>query len=143
MLEGTLEGSGKGPPDAGNSPAPAASAAPSASVEPSRVPGIQAALAGDERPHATVAVKLATTSSQRGASIQMTGSVEAAGEPCTYSRIDVSLRDGAGVEAWLGAFPTDANGNFEGHVTVPFDIDVGDYKVIARTPGTGRCGASR
>jgi Transglutaminase-like superfamily len=143
MLEGTLEGSGKRPPAAGNSAAPAPSAAPSANSEPSRVPAVQAALAGDERPHASVTIKLASTSGQRGASIQMTGSVEAAGEPCTFSRIDVSLRDGAGIEAWLGAFPTDANGNFEGHVTVPFDIDVGDYKVVARTPGTGRCGASR
>ena len=48
-----------------------------------------------------------------------------------------------GVETWLGAFPTDANGYLEGRVTVPFDIDVGDYKVIAKTPGTGRCGSSR
>jgi hypothetical protein len=28
-------------------------------------------------------------------------------------------------------------------LTVPYDVDVGDYKVIARTPGTGRCGYSR
>jgi hypothetical protein len=144
MLEGTLEGTGNSPAAA----KPATSAAPAASspapgLAPSRVPGIQAALAGDDRPHASVSIKLATTSSQRGAPIQISGNVEASGEPCTFSRVDVSLRDAAGVEAWLGAFPTDLNGDFEGRVTVPFDIDVGDYKVIARTPGTGRCGASR
>jgi len=44
---------------------------------------------------------------------------------------------------WLGAFPTDENGRLEGRVTIPFDIDVGDYKVVASTPGTGRCGPGR
>jgi len=88
-------------------------------------------------------LKLSSTGAQRGASIQMSGNVEAAGEPCIFSRVDVVLRDATGVETWLGAFPTDANGNLEGRVTVPFDIDVGDYKVIAKTPGSGRCGASR
>jgi len=146
MLEGALEGSGKsgaGAPKPAPSAAQAASPAGSANVGSSRVPGIQAALAGDDRPRATVEIKLGTTSSQRGSAIQISGSVEAAGEPCTFSRVDVSLRDGAGVEAWLGAFPTDGNGAFDGRITVPFEIDVGDYKVIARTPGTGRCGASR
>jgi hypothetical protein len=57
--------------------------------------------------------------------------------------VDVVLRDATGVETWLGAFPTDAKGSLEGRVTVPFDIDVGDYKVVAKTPGTGRCGSSR
>jgi hypothetical protein len=145
MLSETLEGAGKTAP---SSPKAASSAAPpppvpSAALEPSRVPGIQAALLGDDRPHASVVVKLATSISQRGAAVPISGSVEAAGEPCLFSRVDVTLRDTAGVETWLGAFPTDANGNFEGRVTVPFDIDVGDYKLLARTPGTGRCGASR
>ena len=146
MLEGALEGGGKGgagAPKPAPSALPTASPAGSANVGPSRVPGIQAALAGDDRPRATVEIKLATTSSQRGSGIQISGRVEASGEPCTFSRVDVSLRDSTGVETWLGAFPTDGNGDFEGRVTVPFDIDVGDYKVIARTPGTGRCGASR
>ena len=96
----------------------------------------------DERPRATVALSVGASSSARGGALQLTGRVDAAGEPCSHSRVDVSLRDAAGIETWLGAFPTDAAGQLDGRVTVPFDIDVGDYRVIARTPGTGRCGAN-
>ena len=89
-----------------------------------------------------MSVQLSAGTTARGGTLQVSGKVEAAGEVCQSSRVDVSLRDGAGVETWLGAFPTDANGQIDGRVTVPFDIDVGDYKVVARTPGAGRCGAS-
>jgi len=146
MLSDTLEGTGKSVPSGA---APVASAArpstpptsPSGTGADAQSPRVAAP--NDDRPHASVELKLASTSGQRGASIQLSGSVQAAGEPCTFSRVYVSLRDAAGVETWLGAFPTDANGKLEGRVTVPFDIDVGDYKVLAKTPGTGRCGASR
>lgn len=146
MLSDTLEGTGKSAP---NGAAPAASAARPASPAPApSASGVDAqgrrlSAPGDDRPHSTVELKLASTSGQRGASIQISGSVQAAGEPCLFSRVDVSLRDSAGVDTWLGAFPTDGKGNLEGRVTVPFDIDVGDYQVIAKTPGTGRCGANR
>jgi hypothetical protein len=106
-------------------------------------PDPRAAALADERPHADVTLQLGASSTQRGSSIQISGTVEAGGEACAFSRVDVSLRDSAGVETWLGAFPTDGDGRVEGRVTVPFDVEVGDYKVIARTPGTGRCGASR
>jgi hypothetical protein len=143
MLSQSLEGS----PGAAN-----AAAAPSASVRrPAPAPsalGLEPNAAAvpdsaDERPRAAVLLKVAAASTPRGAALQISGAVEASGEACAYSRVDVSLRDAAGVETWLGAFPTDANGNIEGRVTVPFDIEVGDYKVVARTPGAGRCGASR
>ena len=145
MLSETLESAGTAP----NGAAPGAAAkrppssAPAASNTSIDAQTPRLAAPGDDRPRATVDLRLASTSGQRGASLQVSGNVQAAGEPCTFSRVDVSLRDSSGVETWLGAFPTDANGNLEGRVTVPFDIDVGDYKVIAKTPGTGRCGASR
>ncbi len=146
MLSDTLEGTGQSVPGRAP-PAPAAtrpdSPIPLAGSVAINEPGQRLAPVSDDRPHATVDIKLASTNSQRGSSLQISASVEAAGEPCTFSRVDVTLRDAAGVETWLGAFPTDANGKLEGRVTVPFDIDVGDYKVLARTPGTGRCGASR
>jgi hypothetical protein len=90
-----------------------------------------------------VSLAIGAASTSRGASLTISGSVEAAGEPCAHARVDVSLRDGTGAETWLGAFPTDESGRIDGRITVPFDIEVGDYKVIARTPGTGRCGSSR
>jgi hypothetical protein len=149
MLADTLDGAPgaqPGAPGAASSasgrttPVPSASApgAAASAAAPQRLAPI-----GDDRPHATVDLKLEQLSSVRGGVVHLKGSVEAAGEPCLFSRVDVSLRDASGVETWLGAFPTDESGRLEGRVTVPFDIDVGDYKVIARTPGTGRCGSSR
>ena len=37
----------------------------------------------------------------------------------------------------------DARGRFEAELTVPLQVDVGDYRVVATTPGAGACGASR
>jgi hypothetical protein len=144
MLSQTIEGN---PQDRPLPPASSAAGrqapAPVPSAGSADAPAERLAKAGDDRPPATVEIKLSQTSSQRGASVLVTGSVEAAGEPCLFSRVDLSLRDAAGVETWLGALPSDGSGKLEGRITVPFDIDVGDYKLIARTPGTGRCGASR
>ncbi len=145
MLSQTLEASGapSGNPNAASSAASAQQPSPSPSAQPKPpAPGPEPAVV-DERPRSTVGLTVAASSSARGGAIQIRGHVDAAGEPCSYARVDVSLRDAAGVETWLGAFPTDASGQLDGRVTVPFDIDVGDYKVIARTPGTGRCGGSR
>jgi hypothetical protein len=143
MLSETLEGTGKSVPNSVSSAARPQSPAPTPSASAADAAGSRLAPPGDERPRSSVELKLASSSGARGASIQVSGKVQAGGEPCSFSRVDVSLRDAAGVETWLGAFPTDGAGNLEGRVTVPFDIDVGDYKVIAKTPGTGRCGASR
>jgi len=146
MLADTLAGTGAA---AGNSspagsssatpkPPPAASGAPSPVV-----PSVEEANVVEDRPRATVSLTIAKASAERGASLEVSGSVEANGEPCAFSRVDISLRDAAGVDSWLGAFPTDDNGRVEGRITVPFEIDVGQYSVISRTPGAGRCGASR
>jgi hypothetical protein len=145
MVSETLEGAGRtaANPAPGASSGRPASPAPGASAAAADAPPPHLPVPGDDRPHATIQLKLKSAAGQRGGSIQVSGNVQAAGEPCTFSRVDVSLRDSAGVETWLGAFPTDANGELTGRVTLPFDIDVGDYKVIAKTPGTGRCGASR
>lgn len=149
MLSQTLDVAGnpqsadprRNPPSPGaQSASPSPAPVPSAGREPAS-PALSAA--DDDRPKASVALRLGSPNTPRGASIQISGQVEAAGEPCAFARVDVSLQNGVGVETWLGAFPTDASGRVDGRVTVPFDIDVGDYKVVARTPGTGRCGASR
>jgi hypothetical protein len=146
MLAQTLDANpGQPPADAARPPGAASNAAPAA-VASAGLPDqarIDGAPAEDERPPASVSLKVGAASTPRGASLSIAGSVEAAGEPCSYARVDVSLQDGLGAETWLGAFPTDENGRVDGRITVPFDIEVGDYKVIARTPGTGRCGPSR
>jgi hypothetical protein len=147
MLSRTLDSAGAGRPGDPSRPGAIPSARPpSPPAVPSagaRDPNLGDRTEDDERPRASVVLEVGSTATPRGAAIQISGVVEAAGEPCAYARVDVSLRNGVGHETWLGAFPTDASGRIDGRVTVPFDIDVGDYKVIARTPGTGRCGASR
>jgi hypothetical protein len=147
MLSRTIDAVGGSRPNDPQRPAAVPSARPSpppAASAGARDPSLSGRTAeDDERPRASVALVVGTAATPRGASIQISGTVEAAGEPCAFARVDVSLRSGVGVETWLGAFPTDASGRIDGRVTVPFEIDVGDYKVIARTPGTGRCGGSR
>ena len=147
MLEQTLEAAGaQRPPDPSKPPTASSGRGPTPAPPPSASSAEQGSERGaqeDERPRASVSLSVGAASTPRGASLQISGSVEAAGEPCAFARVDVSLRDGAGAETWLGAFPTDASGHIDGRITVPFDIEVGDYKVVARTPGTGRCGSSR
>jgi hypothetical protein len=138
LLQSSLEA----PPGAGATaaPTPGASAAPQSS---SSTTPEETSLSRDERPEADVVLKVERERAARGASLEVSGTVLADGKPCSHSRVDVSLRDSAGIEVWLGAFPTGDSGRLEGRVTVPFDVDVGEYTVVARTPGAGRCGASR
>ena len=56
--------------------------------------------------------------------------------------MDIALRDKAGAEHWLGALATDQDGKYDGRVALPFDLEVGDYSVIASTPRTAQCGGS-
>jgi hypothetical protein len=57
--------------------------------------------------------------------------------------VDIALRDKAFAEHWLGALATDANGKYDGRVALPFDLDVGDYSVIATTPRSAQCAGAR
>ena len=119
MLSQTLEASAGSSPEPGAPSGSASAQKPSAplakpsSPEPGMPPPPEP---DDERPRATVALSVGASSSARGGALQLTGRVDAAGEPCSHSRVDVSLRDAAGVETWLGAFPTDAAGQLEGRI---------------------------
>jgi Transglutaminase-like superfamily len=144
MLSQSLDGAG--PAGAALAPSGSAGVAPppaprASGPEPQAGPSVPAEV--DARPRAVVSLRGAEQSIARGKAFTIAGTVRALGEPCTFLRVDVSLRDEKGSETWLGAFPTDAQGNIEGRVTVPFDVEVGKYAVVAHTPGSGRCGASR
>ena len=67
----------------------------------------------------------------------MRGAVSADGEPCPFARVDVALRGGDGRRVSLGSVPTDARGRFDTELTVPLHVEVGDYRVLATTPGAG------
>jgi len=76
---------------------------------------------------------------RRGARFHVSGIARTDRDVCSFSRVDVALRDKAGVEHWLGALATDQAGKYDGRVALPFDLEVGDYGVVATTPGSARC----
>ncbi len=116
------------PPRAGN--APAASSAGAPELPPPR-----------EDTHAGSDVSLSTEEHElrRGARLHVSGVARTDQGVCAFSRVDVSLRDKTGSEHWLGALATDQNGKYEGRVAVPFELEVGDYQVVASTPGSAQC----
>jgi hypothetical protein len=57
--------------------------------------------------------------------------------------VDLTLRAKDGRAFSLGSLPTEQNGRFAADVTVPLQLDVGDYSLDASTPGAGACGASQ
>jgi hypothetical protein len=79
---------------------------------------------------------------RRGARFHVTGTARTERAVCANSRVDIALRDKAGVEHWLGALATDQDGKYDGRVALPFELEVGDYAVVATTPRSGQCGGS-
>jgi hypothetical protein len=84
-----------------------------------------------------------TRDTLRGARLHVRGSVTADGDACPSARVDLTLRARDGRAYSLGSVPTDAGGRFAAELTVPLQLDVGDYTLGGRTPGAGECGASR
>jgi len=79
---------------------------------------------------------------RRGARFHVTGTARTERAVCANSRVDIALRDKAGLEHWLGALATDQDGKYDGRVALPFELEVGDYAVVATTPRSGQCGGS-
>ena len=77
---------------------------------------------------------------RRGARFHVSGVARTDQSACANSRVDIALRDKAGAEHWLGALATDPDGKYDGRVALPFDLEVGDYSVIASTPRSAQCG---
>jgi hypothetical protein len=97
----------------------------------------------DSRPHPTFTMKAAGGEVRRGAPLHVSGELEADERACSYARIDVSLRSRDGRLAPLGALASDGAGHFDGAVTIPLSVQVGDYDVVVSTPGDSRCGPGR
>jgi hypothetical protein len=97
----------------------------------------------DARAPSVFTLEHATAEVRRGAPLSIRGKVESDGDACGYARVDVSLRATDGRLLAVGALATDAGGRFEGAVTVPLSLQVGDYDVIVSTPGGSRCGPGR
>jgi hypothetical protein len=124
---------GGGPADA--PPAPRTGGAPSSFTAP-----VTPARALDPE-RARIALSLEQEDVRRGMPLRVTGRVDSPGGACAHARVDLSVQGPVG-EVLIGSIPTDAEGRYDSRVTIPFDLDVGDYTLRASTPGTATCGAS-
>jgi hypothetical protein len=115
-------------------------AAPSAST---REPDSEASSRID-RPSSIVALTIARDSVRRGSPLAVRGELRESGRPCENSPVDILLRSPQTKETLrLGTLATDPNGRFDGSVVLPGSAAVGDYEIIARSPGSTTCGPSR
>jgi len=94
----------------------------------------------DERPRARIAIRGADVQVHRGGSVHIAGKVDTDGTGCALVRVDVALR-GPSTKANFGSLVTDQDGTFDGNLFLPLAFPVGDYEVIASTPGDAHCGA--
>lgn len=122
------------PPGAGAWGAPTA---PGASLlAPPAVPLPAAA----PREPAEMSLGTAERAVRRGEPLRLEGSVQQRGRPCAGARVDVALHRAGADPIPLGSLPTGSDGRFAGAVTVRLDLEVGEYDVVASTPGTLTCG---
>jgi hypothetical protein len=87
-----------------------------------------------------VTIATADTDARRGAPLRVRGEVRANDDPCEHLEVQVSLRDlHTHRERQLGALATDDTGAFAGTLIIPGNLALGDYEIVARTPGDTRC----
>jgi hypothetical protein len=104
-------------------------------------PAPAAADTTDERPRAAIVLELGSREARRGEPLAVSGTVTARGEQCGHVRVDLALRTEHGSVIPLQPLPTEADGSFSGRVVLPMQgVDIGEYDVIASTPGNARCG---
>jgi transglutaminase-like putative cysteine protease len=138
-----------GPAGAGSgavSPAVAASSAgtpPSPSASSSALsPSSTAAEDRDERAAAALTLSLTDGDAHRGQPLHVRGSIHSDGDACAHVAVEVWLRDVRTQRmVLLGTLATADDGGFSGGIVIPGSTPLGDYEVVARTPGDARCGA--
>jgi transglutaminase-like putative cysteine protease len=98
---------------------------------------------GDLRPPSTVSVTITDAVVHRGIPLHVRGTVRADGEPCAHVVVELSLREPTANATKrivaVGTLATGDDGAFEGAV-VPAGVPLGDYELLAETPGDARCG---
>jgi transglutaminase-like putative cysteine protease len=109
-----------------------------------------AAAEHDDRPPSVLTLTVADADAHRGLPLRVRGTVRADGEPCAHVAVELWLREatphGQGASATarqlvLGTLATRDDGSFDGGIVVPGTTPLGDYDVVARTRGDGRCGS--
>jgi hypothetical protein len=119
-----------------SAPRSAPSLSPSAALQETAPPRVPPALA-------SLALNAPGGAVRRGALLQVAGRYATReGAPCAGARVDIALAPPAGERVPLGSLPTASDGAFAGSVTVRFDMPVGEYRIVASSPGTAECAAS-
>jgi len=142
---------------AGTPSSPAASSGADAAGASAAPDGSQVAPASghDERPPSTVALSVDGADAHRGLPVTVQGAVRSEGEPCAHVAVEVWLRAAATRAVVLGPGPQNTNlgmfllgslatgddGTYAGSIVVPAATPLGEYDVVARTPGDARCGS--
>ena len=97
---------------------------------------------GDDRPPAVLSLAVGEGEAHRGLPLHVRGDIHADGEVCAHVTVEIWLRDSKTQRlSLLGTLATSDDGSFAGGLVVPGTTQVGDYDVVARTPGDSRCGA--
>lgn len=138
---GATKGSDLLPPTTGPSTTPTTSPTGTSATSPSSAPPSSA-------PPSKVTLDLGGSTGtdpveiQRQKTLTVKGHLTSSdGTPCKRVRVEIVLqKSGGGAERGAGVLATDDAGNYDGTVTVPSDLPLGDYSVVAKTPGAGACG---
>jgi transglutaminase-like putative cysteine protease len=115
-----------------------------ASPGPSAQPGGAQGSTGeaDDRAQPSITIAVDEVDPHRGLPLRVHGMVRADGEACAHVAVEILLRDGRTHHAVaLGTLATGDDGAFAGAIVVPGSTPLGDYDVVARTPGDARCGS--
>jgi len=117
-----------------------AGAAPSPSAQPG---GAQSTAAdGDDRPQPSLTLSVDEVDPHRGLPLRVHGMVRADGEACAHVAVEILLRDSKSRRTVpLGTLATGDDGSYAGAIVVPGSTPLGDYDVVARTPGDAHCGS--
>jgi transglutaminase-like putative cysteine protease len=96
----------------------------------------------DERPAALVTVAVDEVDPHRGLPLRVHGTVHSESEACANVAVEIKLRDTkSGRQVALGTLATGGDGAYAGAIVVPASTPLGDYDVLASTPGDSRCGS--
>jgi hypothetical protein len=95
----------------------------------------------DDRPASTVDLTVGEADAHRGLPLHVQGAVSSDGETCAHVEVELWLRDAKTQRMiLLGTVATGDDGAYTGGIVVPGTTPLGDYDLVARTPGDARCG---
>src|SRR5690606_24434077 len=124
-----------------NAPASTPDGADTAALAPPPPPEVTSPAPPSATRPSRVELRVANADVPRRTPLQVSVHVTSASLPCPGARVDSAPLTPEGT-VLIGSVPTDRDGRFDSRVTVPFDIDVGEYVLRASTPGAGECGPS-